>query len=253
MSNTRRRLIAGNWKMNCSRAQAIQLASEVIASSTQADNAELLICVPHIHLADIVKLQINSHVVIGAQDAHWQDSGAYTGEISASMLADYQVKYLLVGHSERREMFADDNQRVAKKFAAALNHNLKPILCIGESLQQREQGITMQVLKEQCQAVIDEVGIEAFANACIAYEPIWAIGTGLTATPEQAQQVHSELRQWLALQNEAVAMGLQILYGGSMNAANAELLLSQPDIDGGFIGGASLKADDFLKIYSLAR
>lgn len=253
MSNTRRRLIAGNWKMNCSRAQAIQLASEVIASSTQADNAELLICVPHIHLADIAKLQINSHVVIGAQDAHWQDSGAYTGEISASMLADYQVKYLLVGHSERREMFADDNQRVAKKFAAALNHDLKPILCIGESLQQREQGITMQVLKEQCQAVIEEVGIEAFANACIAYEPIWAIGTGLTATPEQAQQVHGELRQWLALQNEAVAMELQILYGGSMNAANAELLLSQPDIDGGLIGGASLKAEDFLKIYSLAR
>lgn len=238
--------------MNCARAQAIQLASEVIASSTQSDNAELLICVPHVHLADIAKLAVNSHVLLGAQDAHWQDKGACTGEVSVSMLADYQVSYLLVGHSERREMFADDNQRVAKKFAAALNHGIKPILCIGESLQQREQDITMQVLKEQCQAVIDEVGIEAFANACIAYEPIWAIGTGLTATPEQAQQVHSELRQWLAAQNEAVASKLQILYGGSMNAANAEQLLAQPDIDGGLIGGASLKAEDFLKIYSSA-
>ena len=239
--------------MNCSRAQAIQLASEIIASSSESDNAELLICVPALHLADISKLVNNSHVQLGAQDGHWQDNGAYTGEISASMLPDYQVSYVLVGHSERREMFADDNERVAKKFAAALKSDLKPILCIGESLAQREQGVTLEVLKEQCQAVIDETGIQSFKQACIAYEPIWAIGTGKTASPEQAQQVHAELREWLAAQDAEIASQLQILYGGSMNAANAEELLAQPDIDGGLIGGASLKAGDFLKIYSVAR
>jgi len=158
----------------------------------------------------------------------------------------------LVGHSERREMFADNDEVVANKFAAALKNGLKPILCVGESLAQREQGITLEVLKAQCQAVIDAVGIKAFANACVAYEPIWAIGTGLTATPEQAQQVHVELRAFIATQDPQVAQELQILYGGSMNATNAKELLAQPDIDGGLIGGASLKSEDFIKIYSLA-
>ncbi|TQV88993.1 triose-phosphate isomerase [Aliikangiella coralliicola] len=252
MSDTRRKFIAGNWKMNCSRSEAIQLASAVVASSEEKESAQILICVPNIHLADIGKLAVNSHVLLGAQDAYWQDSGAFTGEISISMLADYQVKYLLVGHSERREMFANTDEIVAKKFAGALKHGIKPILCIGESLAQREQGVTFDVLKEQCQAVIDEVGIEAFADACIAYEPIWAIGTGRTATPEQAQEVHHSLRVWLAEKNAQIAKNLQILYGGSMNAANASELLAQPDIDGGLIGGASLKAEDFLKIYSVA-
>ena len=252
MSESRRILIAGNWKMNCSRSEAVQLASAVIASSDYAEKAELLICVPTIHLADVGKLVADSHVKLGAQNAHWQDSGAYTGEVSTNMLLDYQVEYLLVGHSERREMFADDNSRVAKKFAAALKNNIKPILCIGESLEQREQGSTMQVLKEQCQAVIDVVGVAAFSTACVAYEPIWAIGTGLTATPEQAQQVHAELRAYFAKLDQNVANKLQILYGGSMNAANAQELLAQPDIDGGLIGGASLKSEDFIKIYSSA-
>jgi triosephosphate isomerase len=252
MSESRRILIAGNWKMNCSRSEAVQLASAVIASSDYAEKAELLICVPTIHLADVGKLVADSHVKLGAQNAHWQDSGAYTGEVSTNMLLDYQVEYLLVGHSERREMFADDNSRVAKKFAAALKNNIKPILCIGESLEQREQESTMQVLKEQCQAVIDVVGVAAFSTACVAYEPIWAIGTGLTATPEQAQQVHAELRAYFAKLDQNVANKLQILYGGSMNAANAQELLAQPDIDGGLIGGASLKSEDFIKIYSSA-
>ena len=253
MGTGRKRLIAGNWKMNCSRQAAKELANSLVQSSQPSENADLLICVPSIHLADIEKCLQNSNVKLGAQDGHWLDSGAYTGENSVSMLKDYQVEYLLVGHSERREMFADTDERVANKFAAALKSGLKPILCIGESLQQREQGITLDELKSQCQAVIDMVGIQAFSSAAIAYEPIWAIGTGVTATPEQAQQVHEQLRSWLATHDQTIADGLQILYGGSMNAANAESLLAQTDIDGGLIGGASLKADEFMKIYSVAR
>jgi len=252
MSLSRKKLIAGNWKMNTNRSQAIQLASHVVASSVGSDNAQLLICVPSIHLGDISKLVTHSRVVIGAQDGHWQDNGAYTGEISMSMLNDYQVDYVLVGHSERRQMFADDDSRVALKFEAALKYEITPILCIGETLEQREQEKTLEVLFSQCEVVVNKVGIQAFSNAVVAYEPIWAIGTGQTATPEQAQQVHQQLRAWFAKQDEKIATDLQILYGGSMNAGNADELLAQPDIDGGLIGGASLKADDFLKIYSAA-
>ena len=238
--------------MNCSRAEALQLVSAIIADASESAEADILVCVPAIHLADVSKLTQNSHVKLGAQDGHWETKGAFTGEISVSMLGDYQVDYLLVGHSERREMFADSDERVAKKFAAALKNDIKPILCIGESLEQREQGVTLNVLQEQLQAVINVAGIEAFANAAIAYEPIWAIGTGKTATPEQAQEVHSALRSWLANLNAEIAENIQILYGGSMNAGNAGDLLGQSDIDGGLIGGASLKAEDFLKIYSVA-
>ena len=252
MSSVRKKLIAGNWKMNTNRSSAIQLASHVVASSVGSDNANLLICVPAIHLADVSKLVANSKVILGAQDGHWLESGAFTGELSMSMLKDYQVEYVLVGHSERREMFADDNQRVALKFEAALKNGLTPILCIGETLQQRERSETLDVLIKQCEVVVEQVGIQAFENACVAYEPIWAIGTGKTASPEQAQQVHNELRAWFETQDSTIATGLQILYGGSMNAGNAKELLSQADIDGGLIGGASLKADDFLDIYSAA-
>jgi len=252
MSSIRKKLIAGNWKMNCNRSEAIQLASHIVASSVGSDNADLLICVPSIHLADVSKLVANSRVKLGAQDGHWQQKGAYTGEISSSVLSDYQVEYLLVGHSERRQMFADDNQRVALKFEAALKSGLTPILCIGETLEQRDQDQTMDILTAQCESVIEQVGVESFANACIAYEPIWAIGTGQTASPEQAQQIHQALRSLIAEKDQTIAAGLQILYGGSMNAGNADELLAQPDIDGGLIGGASLKAEDFLKIYSAA-
>jgi triosephosphate isomerase len=252
MADTRKKVIAGNWKMNCSRAEAIQLASHLIASSEPSEQSEIVVFVPFVHFADVAKLTVNSHIRLGAQDGHWEDKGAFTGEVSASMLKDYSVESMLVGHSERREMFGDDDQRVAKKFEAALKNGLEPILCIGESLEQREQGITLEVLQTQVKAVIDQVGIKAFANAKIAYEPIWAIGTGKTATPEQAQAVHADLRRWLSEFDNEIAAKVQILYGGSMNAANAETLLSQPDIDGGLIGGASLKAEDFLKIYSFA-
>jgi len=252
MGESRRKLIAGNWKMNCSRAQAIQLASAVVASFRPSSRAQLLVSVPSIHLADVSLLLANSDVLLGAQDAHWLDCGACTGEISVSMLPDYRVDYLLVGHSERRELFGDSDQRVASKFAAAIKQKITPILCIGETLEQRQAGETIDVLKRQCQAVVDAVGIGAFASACVAYEPVWAIGTGQTASPEQAQEVHAELRAYFGKLDTNIAKNLQILYGGSMNATNASALLEQPDIDGGLIGGASLKVEDFMKIYSLA-
>jgi triosephosphate isomerase len=252
MSQSRKKLIAGNWKMNNSRAEAILLASHIVAESVGSENTELLIFVPNIHLADMNQLLTHSNVVLGAQDAHWETSGAYTGEVSISMLKDYHVEYLLVGHSERRQMFGDNNEKVALKFEAALKNDLTPILCIGETLGQREQGITLEVLHTQCEAIVNKVGIEAFANASVAYEPIWAIGTGKTASPEQAQEVHQALRAWFASKDKNIAAHLQILYGGSMNAANAKELLAQADIDGGLIGGASLKAEDFLQIYSSA-
>jgi triosephosphate isomerase len=237
--------------MNTSREQAKQLAG-MIANSAQVDSqAELLVCPPSIHLAEVSRL-ISNGLALGAQDAHWQDGGAFTGEISVTSLSDYKVSYLLVGHSERREMFGDTNERVANKFEAALKQGITPILCIGESLEEREKGVTLDVLKSQCVAVIEQVGIQAFDKACIAYEPIWAIGTGKTATPEQAQDTHSALRAFLAELDSDIAEGLRILYGGSMNATNAESLLAQPDIDGGLIGGASLKAEEFMKIYNIA-
>lgn len=252
MSTKRPKLIAGNWKMNCSREEASQLAGEIIAGFGSSADSELLICVPTIHLADVSLLLADTKIKLGAQDGHWQASGAFTGEISSCMLKDYQVNYLLVGHSERRQFFADDEQRVAQKFESALKNGLKPILCIGETLEQREQGKTLEVLISQCEAVIKQVGIQAFTNACVAYEPIWAIGTGKTASPEQAQEVHQALREFFASKDQSIAAELQILYGGSMNAGNAKELLAQADIDGGLIGGASLKAEDFLQIYSAA-
>jgi triosephosphate isomerase len=252
MSTKRPKLIAGNWKMNCSREEASQLASKIVAAYNASTSSELLICVPTIHLADVSQLLKDSKIHLGAQDGHWQANGAYTGEISSSMLADYQVSYMLVGHSERRQFFADDEHRVANKFESALKYGLKPILCIGETLEQREQGNTLEVLIAQCESVIKQVGIQAFAKACVAYEPIWAIGTGKTASPEQAQEVHQALREFFASKDQSIAAELQILYGGSMNAGNAKELLAQADIDGGLIGGASLKAEDFLQIYSAA-
>ena len=252
MENSRTQLIAGNWKMNTSRTEAIQLASQIIASSDASNTAKCLIIVPSIHFADVETLNKNSHVLLGAQNAHWQESGAFTGELSIKMLKDYNVSYLLVGHSERREMFGDTNERVAKKFKAAIDSGITPILCIGETLEQRENDQTLEILFNQCKAVVDLVGIDTFSKACVAYEPIWAIGTGKTASPEQAQETHKALRDWFAEQNAEIASNLQFLYGGSMNGKNAEELLSQSDIDGGLIGGASLKAEEFLKIYSLA-
>jgi len=238
--------------MNTNRSEAILLASHIVASTSGSKTRDILVCVPSLHLADVSKLLANSQVKLGAQNAHWLGNGAVTGEISISMLKDYQVEYVLIGHSERREMFAESDDIIALKFEAALKYGIIPLLCVGESLQQREAGSTIEVLTAQCAAVVDKLGIKAFANAVVAYEPIWAIGTGKTASPQQAQEVHQALRAWFAQQDSNIAANLQILYGGSMNGENAEQLLEQMDIDGGLIGGASLKAEEFLHIVSAA-
>ncbi len=238
--------------MNTNRSEAILLASNIVASTSGSDARDILICVPSIHLSDVTKLMTHSQVKLGVQNAHWLEKGAYTGEISMSMLKDYQVDAVLVGHSERRDIFGESDEIVALKFEAALKYEIMPILCVGESLEQRQADTTLQVLTAQCEAVVKQVGIQAFAKAVVAYEPIWAIGTGQTATPEQAQEVHQALRTWFAEQDQQIAENLQILYGGSMNASNAEQLLAQADIDGGLIGGASLKAEEFLQIISAA-
>ncbi len=211
-------------------------------------NADLVVCPPAIFLPKVGGMLAESDVAMGAQNVCDQESGAFTGEISAQMLKQSGCRYAIVGHSERRCLYLESDELVAARFAMALKSGLTPILCVGESLQEREQGITETVVSRQIDAVIELSGISAIANSVIAYEPVWAIGTGKVATPEQAQAVHRFIRAKLAELDEQVAEKVQILYGGSMNPSNAAELLSQPDIDGGLIGGASLKAADFLAI-----
>ncbi|MDD4914965.1 MAG: triose-phosphate isomerase [Methylococcales bacterium] len=243
----RQSLIMGNWKMNGSREEGRQLA-KALAEGLGDVVQQVVVCVPFIYLADIRDVLASSLIAVGAQNVADQAAGAYTGEISAAMLADTGVKYALVGHSERRSYYGDTNQSVANRFIQAQKQNIVPVLCIGETLEEREQGRTFQVVDEQLDAVIDAAGIEAFAHAVIAYEPVWAIGTGKTATDEQAQEVHHYIRQRIAGRSQAIADKLQILYGGSVKADNAKGLFAQPDIDGGLVGGASLDAKGFLQI-----
>ncbi|WP_078454133.1 triose-phosphate isomerase [Solemya velum gill symbiont] len=212
------------------------------------NTAEVAVCAPSIYIADVQSSLEGSAVTWGGQDVSVQDSGAYTGETAASMLLDFGCKYAIIGHSERRTYHAESDALVAEKFEQAINNGLVPLFCIGETLEEREQGITEDVVARQIDAVLERVGAEGMAKGVIAYEPVWAIGTGKTASPEQAQDVHAFIRGRVAAADAAVAEKVQILYGGSMNAGNAAELLSQPDIDGGLIGGASLKADDFLTI-----
>jgi triosephosphate isomerase len=243
----RQSLIMGNWKMNGSREEGQQLA-KALAEGLENVGQEVAVCVPFIYLSDIRDVLAASPIALGSQNVADQASGAYTGEISAAMLADTGVKYALVGHSERRSYYGDTNQSVASRFIQAQKQNIIPVLCIGESLEEREQGRTFQVVDEQLDAVIDAAGIEAFGKAVIAYEPVWAIGTGKTASEEQAQEVHQFIRKRIADRSQAIADKLQILYGGSVKADNAKGLFAQPDIDGGLVGGASLDAKGFLQI-----
>ena len=216
-------------------------------------NAELLVCPPAIFLMKVGGMLADSDIALGAQNVCDQESGAYTGEISAAMLKQSGCRYAIVGHSERRALYQESDEMVAARFAMAAGSDLIPILCVGESLQEREQGITETVVSRQIDAVIEVSGISALSGSVIAYEPVWAIGTGEVATPEQAQAVHRFIRDKLADLDNQVAEKIQILYGGSMNPSNAAELLSQPDIDGGLIGGASLKAADFLAIAQFAK
>lgn len=244
----RKSLIAGNWKMNGSATFTDELLTAIVAGLSGREAAEVLVCPPYPYLAVAAAKLSNTSVVLGAQNVSQHPAGAYTGEITAAMLKDVGCEYVIVGHSERRAMFGESNAIVAGKFEAAKRGGLKPVLCVGETLAQREADRTEQVIGEQLSAVLDSSGIAAIAGAVIAYEPVWAIGTGRTATPDQAQQVHRYIRELLAAKDENVASTTQILYGGSMKGSNAAGLLKMPDIDGGLIGGASLQAGEFLSI-----
>lgn len=243
----RKPLVAGNWKMNGSTASVEALVSGLNAGLASVASVDVLVCPSAVFLTRVA--QIASPVIqLGGQDLSEYPAGAYTGEVSASMLRDAGCGFVIVGHSERRALFGDTDGRVAAKFAAALNAGLCPILCVGETLVQREAGETTAVVAAQIDAVLATQGAAAFADAVVAYEPVWAIGTGLTATPAQAQEVHAAIRAQVAAVDADVAAGLRILYGGSVTAASAEALFAETDIDGGLVGGASLKVDDFVAI-----
>ncbi|MDH3274926.1 MAG: triose-phosphate isomerase [Gammaproteobacteria bacterium] len=245
-------LVAGNWKMNGSTASNKELVAGIVAGAPQSDSAKLLICPPFPYLAAVAEQISGSRVLLGAQNVSEHESGAFTGEVAPAMLRDIGCEYVIVGHSERRALYGETSFAVAAKFKAALDAGLKPILCVGETLEQREGGGTESVVEVQLGAVIDKVGIAGFKSAVVAYEPVWAIGTGVTASPEQAQDVHRHIRGVMAAHDAEVAESTQILYGGSMKGENAAGLLAMPDIDGGLIGGASLKAGDFLAIAKAA-
>jgi triosephosphate isomerase len=243
----RQPLVAGNWKMNGSADSARALVGGITAGLNDS-KAEVAICPPFVYLELVRGLVDNSPVALGAQNVAREDPGAYTGEVAAPMLVDLGCKYVIIGHSERRSYYGETDSLVADKVARALQEGLVPIICVGELLEEREAGQTDEVVARQLDAVLDKVGAEGVGASVIAYEPVWAIGTGLTATPEQAQEVHAFIRNRVAAQSESVAQGLRILYGGSMKPGNAAGLMAQPDIDGGLIGGASLDAESFLGI-----
>ncbi|MFP4161855.1 MAG: triose-phosphate isomerase [Ectothiorhodospira sp.] len=246
----RRPLVAGNWKMNGSR-EANQALMRDLAGPVADLSADVAVCPPFVYLEQVAKLT-GSAIGLGAQDLSDQDAGAYTGEVSGAMLRDLGCRYVIVGHSERRALYGEDDAFTARKFAAARRHGLVPILCVGEQLEERERDITEAVIGRQLDAVLELEGVAALEGAVIAYEPVWAIGTGRTATPDQAQAVHAFIRGRIDALDSAVAAKARILYGGSVKADNATELFGQPDIDGGLIGGASLKAADFLAICKAA-
>lgn len=246
----KKKLIAGNWKMNGGIEANDALVRAVIAGLPQGNPCQVAVCVPAPYFAQVQMLRGTAALELGAQDVSAHDKGAYTGEVSAGMLREFGVRYAIVGHSERRQYHGETDEQVAAKARAALAAGITPIVCIGETLAEREGNRTEEVVKRQLAAVIHANG-HCISEIVLAYEPVWAIGTGKTATPEQAQAVHAVLRAQLKAATEH-ADRVQILYGGSMNAANAAQLLAQADIDGGLIGGASLKAADFLTIVAAA-
>ena len=234
--------------MNGSLDSVSALTGEVCAGIKSGCPAEVAVCPPSIYIPEVSRLLTDTSVALGAQNVSDQESGAFTGEISTAMLRDYHCRYVIVGHSERRNVYGESDEFVARKFTRASKDGLIPILCVGELLQEREAGITEEVIARQLDAVITAAGINAFGNAVIAYEPVWAIGTGRNATPDQAQEVHAFIRLRLARNDDDVADQIRILYGGSVKADNAKEIFSMVDVDGGLIGGASLKAGDFLTI-----
>ncbi|MCP2072874.1 UNVERIFIED_ORG: triosephosphate isomerase [Pseudomonas lini] len=244
----RKKLVIGNWKMNGSRSTNARLLAEVVSNINDVEGIDIAVCAPFPYLGNTGQHLFGSRVALGAQDINEHESGAFTGEVSGSMLIDFGCQFVLVGHSERRALFDETNERVAAKFEAALKSGLEPVLCVGETLAQRNAGQTNAVIFEQLQSVLDRVGVSRLQDGVIAYEPVWAIGTGQTASPAQAQAVHLAIREYIRELDSQTADDVQILYGGSVKADNALSLFSEPDIDGGLIGGASLEADSFSAI-----
>ncbi|HEY4366010.1 MAG TPA: triose-phosphate isomerase [Steroidobacteraceae bacterium] len=249
----RRPFVAGNWKMYGTRAENAVLINGLLQGVPAHPSVDIVVCPPFVYLWETARLLKDSSVAVGAQSVCAESVGAFTGEASASMLKDVGCRYVIVGHSERRGIFKEDDALVARKFLAAHTHDLVPILCVGETLEERERGRTMQVVSRQLQAVLDVAGVAAMRSAVVAYEPVWAIGTGKNASPEQAQEVHAHIRADVASRDANIAAALRVLYGGSVKATNAREIFAMPDVDGGLIGGASLKADEFLKICAAAQ
>ncbi len=238
--------------MHGNRADATRLIGEIIAHRAGGGASESIVCPPYVHLEEARRRLEGSPIGLGAQDVCAEEQGAYTGEVSARMLADAGCRYVIVGHSERRAIYGESDELVARKFVAAQRHALVPILCVGESLAERERDATRAVILRQLDAVLDAAGTSSFGRAVVAYEPVWAIGTGLTAAPGQAQEVHALIRGRIAEKDATIAASLRVLYGGSVKAANAAELFAMPDVDGGLIGGASLKAEEFANICAAA-
>ena len=249
----RRPLVAGNWKMHGSRAENARLVDELLVGLPATSPATCVLCPPFVYLQEVSRLLRDSALSLGAQDLCADTQGAFTGEISAAMLKDVGCGYVIVGHSERRLLYRENDQLVARKFATAHARGLVPILCVGEQLADREAGRTNEVVGRQLDAVLELCGAGALGHGLIAYEPVWAIGTGRNATPEQAQEAHAFIRARVGGRDAKIAAATRILYGGSVKAGNAAELFAMPDVDGGLIGGASLKADEFLTILAAAR
>ena len=251
---TRKFLIAGNWKMNKTASEAVDLIEEIKSSVGDQSSVQVCVCPSFTSLAKASELVEQSEVLLGAQDMNASPSGAYTGEISAEMLRDLYVNFVILGHSERRQYFGETNQDINQKILAAVENNLKPIYCIGESLDERESGQTLDVVRKQVREGLENFPSQCIDNLVLAYEPVWAIGTGKTATDEMAQEVHFDIRNVLTeMFGEVASSGIRILYGGSMKPENASGLLAQEDVDGGLIGGASLTARSFIGIVEAAQ
>ena len=249
----RKTIIAGNWKMNKTPSETKAFAEQFKAILPKTKWCDIVVCAPTVDLSAAVRAFKDSRIAVGAENVYFEKSGAYTGEISADMLADLGVRYVIVGHSERRALFGETDEIVNKKVLAALEAGLNPIICVGESLAQREMGVTMELIALQVKSALAGVSAEQMRRCVIAYEPIWAIGTGKTATADQAEEVCGQIRKVIGeVYGEAVAEATTVQYGGSMNAKNCEELLSKKDVDGGLIGGASLKAPDFAVIVNAA-
>lgn len=242
------KLVAGNWKMHGSREETGTLIRGLAEALGDGPSSEVAVCPPFVYLPDAASAVAGTRISLGAQNLSAEPAGAFTGEISGGMLRDLGCHYVIVGHSERRSLYGETDEIVAAKYLAAQREGLVPILCVGETLEEREAEVTDQVVERQLRAVLDAAGIASFADAVIAYEPVWAIGTGRTATPDQAQEVHALIRGILAGDDDTIAVSVRILYGGSVKPSNAEDLFSMPDVDGGLVGGASLDAGGFAEI-----